>query len=303
MPASPYPVPQSDLRLTILAWAAVITVSTAPDIVLHEWTGHVPVWLHYAKMGLLLVVILASSLQRSLRPLRGFFTAMFSIFGLMAVRSCINFSWPLLQSLFGNSVFDDRMQAEQTGKLAVTAGVLVVLMALGYQRRAFFFAPGALRTTIEPVRWLGFPKPDGWPFFGLLWGFNIAAVLAVLFFFQVRPDRSDGLGLVPVLPSILFYAALNALHEEMTYRAPMLATLEAVTGSRQALWMSAYFFGAAHYFGIPGGLPGGAASIFMGYLLGKAMLETRGLFWAWWIHGCSDIVIFAFLTLHLMARG
>jgi ABC-type antimicrobial peptide transport system permease subunit len=86
----------------------------------------------------------------------------------------------------------------------------------------------------------------------------------------------------------------------MTYRAPMLATLEPVVGGRNALWQSAVFFGVAHYFGIPGGLIGAALSIFMGWILSKAMLETRGLFWAWWIHFLSDVVIFTFVAVGLM---
>jgi membrane protease YdiL (CAAX protease family) len=97
---------------------------------------------------------------------------------------------------------------------------------------------------------------------------------------------------LPILPSILFYALLNSFNEEVTFRVPMLATLEPVGGSRQALWISAFFFGIAHYFGI--------LSIFMGWILGKAILETRGLLWAWWIHFLSDVVIFFFLTVALV---
>ena len=41
-------------------------------------------------------------------------------------------------------------------------------------------------------------------------------------------------------------------------------------------------------------------SVFMGWLLGKAMVETRGLFWAWWIHFLSDVVIFTFLAVTLL---
>jgi Type II CAAX prenyl endopeptidase Rce1-like len=80
----------------------------------------------------------------------------------------------------------------------------------------------------------------------------------------------------------------------------MLATLESVAGSKQALWMSAYFFGIAHYFGVPGGIVGGIASIFIGWILGKGMLETRGLFWTWWIHFLSDVAIFTFLAMALL---
>ncbi len=108
------------------------------------------------------------------------------------------------------------------------------------------------------------------------------------------------LKVLPILPSILFYAGLNAFNEEITYRAPLLATLEPVGGSQHALWMAAYFFGISHYFGTPGGIVGGIASIFMGWILSKAMLETRGLFWAWWIHFLSDVAIFTFLSMALI---
>ncbi len=105
---------------------------------------------------------------------------------------------------------------------------------------------------------------------------------------------------MPILPSILFYAALNAFNEEITFRVPMLTTLEPVGGSKHALWMAAYFFGISHYFGTPGGIVGGIASIFMGWILGKAIVETRGLFWTWWIHFLSDIAIFTFVSAALL---
>lgn len=73
-----------------------------------------------------------------------------------------------------------------------------------------------------------------------------------------------------------------------------------IGGSRQALWMAAYFFGIAHYFGTPGGILGGMASIFMGWILVKGMVETRGLFWTWWIHFLSDIAIFLFLAAAML---
>jgi hypothetical protein len=100
------------------------------------------------------------------------------------------------------------------------------------------------------------------------------------------------LKVIPMLPSILLYAALNALKEEATFRVPMWATLEPVGGSRQTLWISARSFGMAHYVGTPGGL--------VGWILGKSMVETRGLFWAWWIHFLSDAAIFTFLGAALL---
>lgn len=301
MPENPYPVPQSDRRLTLLAWATVALVSTLPDIAFDMLAGGIPAWLVFAKMGLLLALGLAAFFYRPLRPLRNFFLVLLAFFGLFQLLPRVDFTLPALQALFGGSAFDRRMQAEQTGKLAVSLAMIALLLALGYSRRDFFLRGGDLRAPIEPVKWLGFPKAEPWPKFGLLWAFNIAAALAIVQYLGLRPGGAVLLKVAPMLPSILFYAALNAFNEEMTYRAPLLATLEPVGGSRQALWMAAYFFGIAHYFGTPGGLLGGLLSIFMGWILGKAMVETRGLFWAWWIHFLSDVAIFVFLAASLVS--
>jgi hypothetical protein len=298
--SNPYLVPQSNRNLSILAWGATILISTLPDIAFDKLSGQVPAWLVFVKLGILLVLGIVAFFWKSIRPLCNYFIIMLAFFGLLELRLLINFTWPSLQALFGGNVFDVRMQAEQTGKLAVSVFMIATLLILGYKRRDFFLTRGHLRAPIKPVPLLGFPKPDPWLRFGLQWGFYIAAFLAVLQYFSLHPSQDILLKVVPILPSILFYAALNAFNEEMIYRAPMLATLEPVGGSQHALWMAAYFFGIAHYFGTPGGILGGIISIFMGWILGKGMLETRGLFWSWWIHFLSDVVIFFFLGVSLL---
>jgi hypothetical protein len=300
MPSNPYPIAPSSRNLTIVAWVATILISTLPDIIWTELTGSVPAWLTYAKMGLLLILALIAFVWRPLRPLRNFFVVMFAFFGLSLLRLRFNFTLPALQNLFGGNVFDTRMQAEQIGKLAVSLAMIGLLFLLGYRRREFFLAAGDLRAPIDPVPWLGFPKPVPWPVFGLQWSIYIALGLGVVMYFGMRPGSDTLLLVLPILPSILFYSALNAFNEEITYRSPMLATLEPVGGSKQALWMAACFFGIAHYFGTPGGILGALASLFMGWILSKGMVETRGLFWSWWIHFLSDVVIFTFLTAALL---
>jgi hypothetical protein len=42
---------------------------------------------------------------------------------------------------------------------------------------------------------------------------------------------------------------------------------------------------------------------FLGWFLGKSMLETRGLFWAWFIHFWQDVLIFAFLAIGSIRPG
>jgi membrane protease YdiL (CAAX protease family) len=98
-------------------------------------------------------------------------------------------------------------------------------------------------------------------------------------------------------------AAMNAFNEEMTYRASLLTGLQSAIGPRMALWNTAVFFGLAHYFGVPYGVVGVLMSTFLGWLLGKAMLETRGFFWAWLIHFVQDVLIFSFMVAGSIVPG
>jgi hypothetical protein len=41
----------------------------------------------------------------------------------------------------------------------------------------------------------------------------------------------------------------------------------------------------------------------MGWVLAKAMLETRGFFWSWWIHFLQDVVIFIFIVAGTVTPG
>jgi amino acid transporter len=167
MDSNPYPVQQSNRNLTILAWVVTILISALPGIAWIELTGSSPSWLPWAKMGLLLVLALAASFWKSLRPLRNFLIVMFAFFGLSELRLQVNFTWPALQTVFGGSLFDNRMQAEQIGKLAVSLAMIAVLLILGYKRQHFFLTRGDLRAPIEPVRLLGFLRPVPWSSFAL----------------------------------------------------------------------------------------------------------------------------------------
>lgn len=51
--------------------------------------------------------------------------------------------------------------------------------------------------------------------------------------------------------------------------------------------LSGLIFGIPHHFGTPGGILGAA--------MAKSVMETRGIFWAWFIHFLQDVVIFAAL--------
>ena len=95
----------------------------------------------------------------------------------------------------------------------------------------------------------------------------------------------------------------NAFNEEMTYKASFLSVLEDVVGKHQSLWLMAAYFGLGHFYGIPYGVIGVLMAGFLGWFLGKSMLETRGLWWAWFIHFWQDVLIFSFLAIGSIRPG
>jgi len=89
----------------------------------------------------------------------------------------------------------------------------------------------------------------------------------------------------------------------MTFKASFLSVLEGPAGRSQSLLLMAAFFGIGHYYGVPYGIIGVLMASFLGWLLGKSMLETRGLFWAWFIHFWQDVLIFSFLAIGSITPG
>ena len=284
----------------MVAWVVVVLVSAVPAIVANELAGAVPAWWSTARLGVLGVLLVATLLVTALRPLWRFAVVMAVMVALLDVSARWDLSWPALQAVLGGDVLGGRLQAEQTGKLLVAAAMIGLLLVLGYRRRDVFLAVGDVRAPIRPAPLLGFPRAEPWTRFGGQWGVYVALGIGVALYLSTRPTGAQLAAVVPLLPAITVYAAVNAFAEEMTYRAPMLATLEPALGSTTALWQAALLFGVAHYWGTPGGPAGASLAVLMGWLLGKAMVETRGLLWAWGIHALSDVVIFTFLAASLV---
>ncbi|HEY3310824.1 MAG TPA: CPBP family intramembrane glutamic endopeptidase [Anaerolineales bacterium] len=96
---------------------------------------------------------------------------------------------------------------------------------------------------------------------------------------------------------------MNAFSEEMNYKASFLAVTHQILGKRQSLLVMAAYFGIGHYYGVPYGVVGVLMAAFLGWLLGKSMLETRGFAWAWFIHFLQDVLIFSFMAIGAVKAG
>ena len=102
---------------------------------------------------------------------------------------------------------------------------------------------------------------------------------------------------MPLVPVAVFIAAINAFNEEFTLRAAPLSELCNSIGKQQALMITTLFFGIGHFYGVPSGFLGILLASFLGWFLGKSMLETKGFFWAWLIHFLPDVFIFSFFAI------
>jgi membrane protease YdiL (CAAX protease family) len=291
------------LSLSVAAWLVMLSVSVLPDALLDMWAIASPPWIIWVKLGLLAIATASTFAWSSLRPLRSFFVILLAILAAEMAVTRLGDSAILSRWLGNNASFAAGMLDTQFQRLSVSLLLIVVLLALGFHRTEFFLARGRLDAPIAPVRWLGFARPIPWTQFGVQWSVYIAVGLLAFLVFFGRPSGAALLQALPSLPFVFVLASMNAFNEEMTYRSALLAGLESVVGGRQALWVSAAFFGLGHYFGVPYGWVGVGMAAFLGWMLGKAMLETRGFFWAWFIHLVQDVLIFYFMAAGSIAPG
>ncbi|MEP7355749.1 MAG: CPBP family intramembrane glutamic endopeptidase [Anaerolineales bacterium] len=291
------------LSLSLAAWAVMLAVSVLPDALLDMFAVASPPWLIWAKLGLLAVAAAGTFAWSALRPLRNFFLILLAILAAELAVTRLGAAALLSRWLGGDTSFAMSMLNTQLQRLGVSLFLICVLLALGFHRTEFFLRRGRLEAPIAPVPWLGFTRPISWLRFGGQWSIYIAIGLLVFLMFFGHPSTDALMRTLPYLPIILILAAMNAFNEEMTYRSTLLAGLESVVGGRQALLVSAMFFGLGHYFGVPFGWVGVGMAAFLGWMLGKAMLETRGFFWAWFIHLVQDVLIFYFMAAGSITAG
>lgn len=285
--------------VVIAAWGFMLLASIMPEIILNEILQRpdLVAWVIWGRLVMLAGLVVVSWAWEPLRPLWKYAAILLIFAGAQEVMNGVRDTavWQSAISRLNGSFARDYLGV-QVWKLGSTLIVLIGLFALGFQRKDAFLVRGQLDAPITPVKWLGFPKPEPWTHFGVKWiiFLSIGMVVLLNIFGAVHLDSLiAALGLMPV---ILLLSALNAFNEEVTYRAAQLAPLEPAVGARQALWIVAVLFAIMHYYSAVSGVAGVVLTIFMGWMLTKAMLETRGFFWPWLIHFTQDVIIFWFIA-------
>ncbi|MBN2430887.1 MAG: CPBP family intramembrane metalloprotease [Acidobacteria bacterium] len=291
--------PPENKWLILAAWLSLLLISDLPDIVWTYLSGPLPPWLAGAKTAAIAAFLLLCLAWSALRPLWRFALVMLVFCLALRLSAWVReAAWFQDRFLGPSPSFSTGYLGVYILDLGVAAGVIAALWLVKRHRREFFLVKGQPGAPIGPVRWLGIRPGQSWRTFG--WIFAGVAGLGVLIptALEVQPSL-DLLGRAwPLLPFVLLFAAVNAFTEEVYFRLSLLATLTDIVGKNHALLLNVVFFGLAHYLhGSPPGIMGFLMTGFLAWLLGKSILETRGLLWAWFIHFVPDVVIFAFYAI------
>jgi membrane protease YdiL (CAAX protease family) len=297
-PSQPAPKAIS-LGLSIFAWAVVLLVSDLPNAIWSTVYGEPPPWLFWAKIILLLAIILFSLVWKPIQPMRNYFILL-----LVLMLSLKGMSWLMATNAYKQ--WQDRvswfaaMAGFQLLKLAVAFIMISVLLLMGKKRWDFFLTRGQLNAPIRPE------KPEeqatkrsiSWGTLGLILGLCIAPLTLLFFGLNALPSADVLPKVLPLIPFALLFAATNAFSEETQFRAALLGDLQEALGPSQAIWLTATFFGFAHYFGgAPEGIPGVLIAGLLGALFAKCMLGSKGIVVPWFIHFCQNAVIYTFWAI------
>lgn len=287
----------------LIAWPAMLLVSMLPDILFLELSGSLPSWLFWAKLALIGTLLLLSLFRENLHPLRLFFGVLLALYliewGVASFFGAVQYS-----NWFANAdPFIQQVGMVQVERMTAACLMVLVMLAVFHRFDRFFLVKGRLDAPAKPIP-LIFTHPPSWRILGpAIAGAMSLGLVAFVFIFGNPPSLGSWSPVLPLLPFVLIFAASNAFGEEMLYRAPWLAALEIPVGSAHTLLITATYFGLGHYFGVPYGVLGCLLAFIPGWLAGKAMLETRGFFWAWFIHFWMDVVIFFFIALGAVTPG
>ena len=296
--------PQGRTSILVTAWAVILILGLF-KIVLQE-IFHFTV-SENLQGGISMLVVLAgfglTFLWKDIRPLRPFFGLFIVLVGAQWLVYTRIEKLPTYRAWLTHPSFNVYMLAEQGLNLLVTLAVIGFLLLMKKKRQDFFLARGDTAAPVGPVKWLGTKPGEKWNTFGRNFAFFLSLGTLVFLVLAGRPPLDIVMRALPYLPMVLLAAALNAFNEEMTYKASFLSVLESTAGRPHALGLMAAFFGLGHFYGIPYGIVGVLMATFLGWLLGKSMLETRGMAWAWFLHFLQDVLIFAFLAIGSITPG
>jgi len=285
---------EHEKALSVVAWTAILAAAGLAEIVWRVVLGRPEsLWIAVIQLCALLILFVLVRIWNAVEALAPLVTALAALNAGFVVLF-------LLERATGFTAWSDRgrqyevVPAESALLCLPTLAMLAVAFGYGLRRRELFLTAGRVRA---PSRIPGTSRRVGWNRVGPIAIVVFAIPLCVQLALTTHTHVHSVVWVGELLPLGVAFAALNALQEEVRFRAVPLALAVPVVGGERAIWMTATAFGLAHWFGHPRGPSGVALTMVAGLLLAKAMLETRGLFWPWAVHAIQDVLIFAFLVL------
>lgn len=124
-----------------------------------------------------------------------------------------------------------------------------------------------------------------------------AVTTLVVYLQVVRGKKVSRSAIATSLVWALPLSAMNALTEELIFRASIMQSIIHVAGPSLVFLLSAALFGIPHYFGNPGKIPGVLMAGFLGYIAAQSIFDTGGIGWAWAMHFVQDVPIITMLLL------
>jgi len=291
-------------KLKNLTWLLMIISSILPLVILKEVFKIEPNWFFEAQLIIFFILLLASFIFDLLKKIRLYILMVLILIGTQWLTTIIQ-SLATWNNLF-NNITNDFILLLLKGQLLKLAAALIIFIVLLYFKKRpknFFIAMGDIDGEVKPIKFI-LTEPPNWKKLGFT--FAIYLSIGTLIFLVIAggiPSLDKLISIIPIFPLIIIFAAINSFYEELGYRAALISVLEDKIGSKQSLYLTSVFFGIAHFYGVPYGVVGVIMATFLGYIIGKSMLETRGFFWAFIIHMILDILIFSFMALNMITPG
>jgi hypothetical protein len=292
-------------KIIVVAWTAMLITSNLAVIIWREVSSGEPSWWPWIHVVGLIAIFSLTLIDKDLKPLRAFV-------GILLVIFILGFGggwkWGVIPFIRGTSTWTTwesqtpwAVSALATHLLRLSPAliILVGLLLSGLRRPDLFLVKGTIDAPVEPSRLLGMKKPEPWTRTGSIFAVVFTVVTFIFLMLSTRPAADAFVNVLPLIPVAVLIAAMNAFNEEFTLRAAPLSVLLSTLGKQQALMITTVYFGLGHFYGVPNGVLGVLLSGFLGWFLGKSLLETKGFFWAWLIHFLPDVIIFTFYAMNM----
>jgi hypothetical protein len=295
---------RKNLNSSVVAWIVMLIASSLSSIFWRLLIGEEPYWWYWVQSALLLTFFTLTFIKAEFKALKGFILILLVTYFLGYGNPA--FPWGLIPLIHSSSAWVSwstqapwalTNMALHLLRLTPALIIMAFLLLSGMRRQDFFLAKGKIDAPAEPSRLIGMKRPQPWTQIGTIFVivFSIGTCLSLIL--SSPPSLSTFMQALPLIPVAILIAAINGFNEEFTLRAAPLSKLLPTIGRQNSLWITTLFFSLGHFYGVPSGVLGVILSSFLGWFLGKSILETKGFFWAWLSHFCADIFIFTFATM------